>query len=120
MNATSIFNLPAGLLAFLCTVLLLMGVQESKAVTNFFTILKLILVLFMAVGGYILWRGENMIPVIPASGVAGVWRGATSSFFGYLGYDEVCCLASEALNPQKGKIRFGRTLFSCIHQTPLH
>jgi len=32
-------------------------------------------------------------------GFAGVLRGATSSFFGYLGYDEVCCVAGEAINP---------------------
>jgi APA family basic amino acid/polyamine antiporter len=32
-------------------------------------------------------------------GFAGVIRGAPSSFFGYLGYDEVCCVAGEAINP---------------------
>ena len=32
-------------------------------------------------------------------GFTGVLRGATSSFFGYLGYDEVCCVAGEAINP---------------------
>jgi len=34
-------------------------------------------------------------------GAAGIWRGATSSFFGYLGYDEVCCIASEAIHPAR-------------------
>jgi amino acid transporter len=28
-------------------------------------------------------------------------RGSTSAFFGYLGYDEVCCLAAEAKDPQR-------------------
>jgi amino acid transporter len=33
--------------------------------------------------------------------VQGVLRGATSSFFGYLGYDEVCAVAGEALHPAR-------------------
>jgi APA family basic amino acid/polyamine antiporter len=46
-----------------------------------------------------LMNTDNLTPVMPY-GTAGVLRGATSSFFGYLGYDEVCCLAAEAKNPK--------------------
>ena len=28
-------------------------------------------------------------------------QGATTSFFGYLGYDEVCCVAGEAIDPTR-------------------
>jgi APA family basic amino acid/polyamine antiporter len=80
--------------------LLMDGVKESKFVTNIFTCLKVALVVFMTVGGFWLFDGSNMKPFIPY-GTAGVLRGATSSFFGYLGYDEVCCIAGEALNPQR-------------------
>ena len=80
--------------------LLWYGVRESKAVTNFFTSAKVCLVVFMGIGGMLLLRRSNLTPFIPQEfGLSGVFRGATSSFFGYIGYDEVACLAGEAKNP---------------------
>jgi APA family basic amino acid/polyamine antiporter len=94
----STWNPLAGLISLLCVILLSIGVQESKNVTNVFTILKVCLVVFMVGGGFWLWDASNVTPLVPM-GVAGTLRGATSSFFAYLGYDEVCCLAAEARNP---------------------
>jgi amino acid transporter len=92
-------NLPACLISAASTGLLLAGVRESKTATNGITTLKMILVIFMIVGGFWLWSSPNEnVPWAP-SGASGIFRGATSSFFGYLGYDEVCCLAGEAKNP---------------------
>jgi len=83
-------------------VLLMDGVKESKRVTNFFTATKVGLVLFMSVGGFILTRKENLVPFVPPQfGASSVLRGSTSCFFGYLGYDEVCCLGGESLNPKR-------------------
>jgi amino acid transporter len=94
------FNPLAGTVSLLAVVVLACGIQESKRVTNFFTITKLLLVLFMIGGGFILFQAQNLKPLIPSSlGATGVVRGATSSFFGYLGFDEICCLANEAKNP---------------------
>lgn len=81
-------------------VLLADGIRESKVVTNIFTVLKVVLVLFMTVGGFCLWDSSNLTPFVPF-GTAGVLRGATSSFFAYLGFDELCCLGGEALHPQR-------------------
>lgn len=88
-------------------VLLLGGVQESKMVTNVFTTVKMVLVLFMAVAGLSLMRWkENMVPLVPPQfGAAGVLRGATSSFFGYVGFDEICCIAGEAKDPARNMPR---------------
>jgi amino acid transporter len=97
--AGEFFNPLAGFISALSVVCLAYGVKESKAVTNTFTVLKVMLVMFMIVGGFWYFRVENLTPLAPF-GVTGVLRGATSSFFGYLGYDEVCCLASEAKNPK--------------------
>ena len=94
------WNPMAGLVSALSTLLLVYGVQESKQVTNFFTALKVGLVVFMIIGGFLLMDTENLAPFVPY-GASGVLRGATSSFFGYLGYDEVCCLAAEANNPSR-------------------
>lgn len=93
-------NPMAGLVSAACVLLLMDGVKESKIVTNIFTVLKVGLVVFMIVGGFWLFDGSNLTPFMPF-GMSGVFRGATSSFFGYLGYDEVCCIAGEALHPAR-------------------
>jgi amino acid transporter len=95
-------NVPACLVSIVCTALLLMGVQESKRVLNLVTALKMLLVLFMIVGGFCLTSGTVLqtTPFAPF-GWSGVVRGATSSFFGYLGYDEICCVAGEAKHPAR-------------------
>ena len=91
-------------LAFLvsacCTALILCGVKESKFVTDLFTWTKVLLVCFMAIGGFVLLVPSNLSPFIPPEfGMSGVMRGATTSFFGYLGFDGICCVAGEAKNP---------------------
>lgn len=97
-------NLMAGVVSSVSVALLMGGIHESKRVTNFFTLTKIALVVFMTVGGMCLFQSSNIhsetITFAP-SGVKGILRGATSSFFGYLGYDEVCCIAGEALHPQR-------------------
>lgn len=82
--------------------LLLNGVKESKSVTNVFSTLNASLVLFMATMSLILARRENMVPLVPPQfGLGGIIRGATSSFFGYIGFDEICCMSGEAIDPSK-------------------
>ena len=95
-------NLPAFLVSAVSTALLLSGVQESKRVMNWVTLFKMLVVTFMVVGGFWLYSTEltGDQPFAPF-GAAGVLRGATTSFFGYLGYDEVCCVAGEAKHPAR-------------------
>lgn len=98
----NVVNLPACLISALCTLLLLAGVQESKRVLNVVTTMKMILVLIMIVFGFYLYNAEAVSSTSWAPfGAAGILRGATSSFFGYLGYDEICCVAGEARNPTR-------------------
>jgi APA family basic amino acid/polyamine antiporter len=86
--------------------LLLNGVKESKFVTNLFTTLNVALLLFMAGLALLLAKADNMSPLIPPQfGVSGIIRGATSSFFGYIGFDEICCIAGEAVDPAKNMPR---------------
>jgi amino acid transporter len=93
-------NIFAALLQASMVVLLLGGVNIGKNVVNFFTVVKMVLVLFMIVAGLSLFRPSNVTNWAPM-GFSGILRGSTSAFFGYLGYDEVCCLAAEAKNPQE-------------------
>jgi len=82
--------------------LLLKGVKESKFVTGLFTWAKVTLVVFMTTLAFLLFQPSNLQPFIPHEyGSTGVIRGATSLFFGYLGYDGICCVAGEAKNPQR-------------------
>lgn len=94
------FNLYAGLIELVCMCIMLRGVDLSKLTVDIFTVGKLVLVLFMTIGGFSLFKPSHMTPFAP-SGFKGVFRGAMRSFFGYLGYDEVCCLGGEARNPAK-------------------
>jgi APA family basic amino acid/polyamine antiporter len=95
-------NPMACLVSIVTTMLVLGGVKESKLVTDVFTWIKVGLVIFMTVGGYVLFDSSNMVPVVPPEfGASGVFRGAISSFFGYLGFDAVCCVAGEAINAER-------------------
>jgi APA family basic amino acid/polyamine antiporter len=89
-------------ISFGSVVLLLNGVKESKRVTNFFTAVKASVAVFMVIAGFYYAKPANWHPFLPAKfGVPGVMRGATATFFGYLGYDSVCCLGGEAINPKR-------------------
>lgn len=94
---------PAACLVSMCTTFLVMvGIKESKMVTDFFTWIKVALVVFMIIGGFILFDSSNFVPFVPPEfGPSGVMRGAISSFFGYLGFDAVCCVAGEAINAER-------------------
>ena len=92
----------AFLVSFGSVLLLLEGVEESKSLTNFFSTMKMVLVFFMVAVSFIFAKKENLTPLIPPEfGASGVLRGATSSFFGYIGFDEICCLSGEAKDPVK-------------------
>jgi len=69
-------------LAFLISsgtvVLLLNGVKESKKATNFFTTLKVSLVVFMVLLGFLHVQPSNWVPFVPPQfGYSGILRGAT-------------------------------------------
>lgn len=91
-------NLYAGMIEAACVLIMLRGLSLSKLTVDVFTVAKLLLVIGMTGGGFALYRPTNMRPFAP-SGLRGVFRGSTRCFFGYLGYDEVCCLGGEAKNP---------------------
>jgi len=79
------------------------GLSLGKVVINGFTVAKVLLVMFLIVNGFSLWNynpfssWEEFNP----AGTGGILQGATSLFFGFIGFDEVCCLASKAKDPAK-------------------
>ncbi|DAZ99714.1 TPA: hypothetical protein N0F65_000892 [Lagenidium giganteum] len=105
----SIVDLYAGLMMATCVVIVLGGMQAGKILVNVVTMTKISVVLFIICFGLMKFDVNNVTPFIPESsvndmgqvvfGLPGVFLGASASFFGYIGYDEVCCLAGEAKNP---------------------
>ncbi|KAJ0406993.1 hypothetical protein ATCC90586_009213 [Pythium insidiosum] len=104
-------NFLAALVMALSVAVLLGGVRFGKFFVNTMSTIKVIVVMFIIVGGFAVMDTKNMSPFIPergenadgdmAYGFQGVISGASLAFFGYIGFDEVCCLAAEAKNPKK-------------------
>ncbi len=95
-------NPMAFLISVASVVLLLKGVKESKQATNFFTVLKVCLIAFMSIASLSLMDKNNLSPMLPAKfGITGILRGSTSSFFGFIGFDEICCMGGEVVDPVK-------------------
>ena len=90
-------NIFAGLLQIVVVLILLGGIDIGKFAVNTFTIIKMILVLFMIICGLLLFQPENLSEGWAPMGTGGILRGATSCFFGYVGYDEVRLYNSEVL-----------------------
>lgn len=103
----STFNPLACFIAALCTCLLLCGVRESKLVTNFFTSLKVSLVVFMIVVGSFYVQPQNYRPFLPF-GIGGTFRGATATFFGYV--LESCCVLTFRSSPSSHDSAIGETV----------
>jgi len=110
-------NPMGGIIAVVCTLVLLCGIQESKMATNVVSSTKILLILFMIVGGFVLASGVvpendennprpasflNWNPFVPPEfGPVGIVQGSSILFFAFLGYDCICNLSGEAKNPVK-------------------
>ena len=107
-QATAIFNLPAVLIIFVVTTLLVVGIKESANFNNVIVFVKVAVVLLFIVGAAHAIRTANWHPFIPANtgqfghfGWSGVAMGAGIVFFAYIGFDAVSTAAQEAKNPQR-------------------
>jgi APA family basic amino acid/polyamine antiporter len=99
------FNLPAFLVVFVLTVLLVRGVRESAETNNVMVAVKIgAILVFLAVGGMLV-RTTNWHPFAP-SGFGGIVTGGSIIFFTYIGFDSVSTAAEEARHAQKD-IPFG-------------
>ena len=94
------FNLPAFLIVFVLTLLLVRGVRESAETNNVMVLIKIGAILtFLVVGGTLVNRA-NWVPFAP-SGFAGIVTGGAIVFFTYIGFDSVSTAAEECNQPQR-------------------
>jgi basic amino acid/polyamine antiporter, APA family len=105
------FNLPAFLITWVITAILVKGIKEAASTNNIIVIVKIAVVLFVIFVGSFYVDTNNWHPFIPAEvtdadgtvhfGVGGVLTAATIVFFAYIGFDAVSTQAGEAINPKK-------------------
>ena len=96
----SYFNIPAFLIIFILTVLLVRGVRESAETNNIMVAVKIgAILIFLMVGGALV-NPSNWRPFAP-SGLGGIVTGGAIVFFTYIGFDSVSTAAEEAKNPQR-------------------
>lgn len=99
-NTTGLINLPAVVLVFLCTMLLLRGASESAKVNTVMVLIKLgVLLLFVVVGltAFQTDRFDNFFD----SGSAGISAAAGTIFFSFIGLDAVSTAGEEVKDPQR-------------------
>ncbi len=99
-----VMNLPAFLIVAFVTFLAYIGINESKKSANFMVGLKLVVLAFIAVVGFwIIFRDDktgNWSPFLP-NGMTGIFKGVSSVFFAYIGFDAISTTAEECANPKR-------------------
>ncbi len=118
MQATGvhgIMNVPAVVILFLMSALLVRGTQESAFVNSLIVITKVAIVIMVIVIGWGFINPANHTPFIPAAttytthegvthpygGIMGILGAAGVVFFAFIGFDAVSTAAQEAKNPKR-------------------
>ncbi len=96
-----VVNLPAMVIVFLVTGLLLYGIRESARVNAGLVFLKLgLIALFIFIGLQHVDFESHWVPFAP-NGWKGIMTGSALIFFAYIGFDAISTTAEEAKNPQR-------------------
>lgn len=103
-----IINLPAILIVFLLSLLLMRGTQGSALMNNILVVVKIAVVLLFITLGWSHIDPANYTPYIPENtgvkgqfGISGIAAGAAIVFFAFIGFDAVSTAAQEAKKPQR-------------------
>lgn len=116
----SMFDVPAVLISFTLTLILIRGIKESARINNFMVAFKVTIVLFVILGGIAFISPSNYQPFMPYGffGISffgytavggtdkkgdsvGVLAAASIVFFAFIGFDAVSTQAEECENPQR-------------------
>ncbi|MBS1640696.1 MAG: amino acid permease [Bacteroidetes bacterium] len=104
-------NLPAALIVWVVTYILVKGIKESAKTNNIIVSIKVAAVLFVVVAGIAYINPANWQPFIPTKivdnagmshyGFEGVLTAAGIVFFAFIGFDAVSTQSQESINPIK-------------------
>lgn len=97
----SLLNLPAFIITFLVTVLLIIGIKESARTNAILVLIKLGLVGLFLYFGFPHFNPEEHWQDFAPNGWHGIMTGAALVFFAYIGFDAVSTTAEETKNPQR-------------------
>jgi len=93
-------NLPALAITFVITLLVYIGIKESKRASNAMVYLKLGIIVLVIIVGARYIHVQNWSPFAP-NGIGGVLKGVSAVFFAYIGFDAISTTAEECRNPQR-------------------
>jgi amino acid transporter len=105
-NAPQIFglhlvaNIPAFAIVVAITVLVYIGIKETKNAGNMMVLLKLVILLVVIGVGAFYVQPKNWSPFAP-HGLGGVLKGVSGVFFAYIGFDAISTTAEECKNPRR-------------------
>jgi len=114
-GVNGIVNIPALVILFLLTLLLIRGTKESAFVNGLIVILKVSIVLLFIYFGWSFINPANHTPLVPEpttfvtdlgathnfGGILGILGGAGVVFFAFIGFDAVSTAAQETKNPKR-------------------
>ncbi|HEY4785374.1 MAG TPA: amino acid permease [Bacteroidales bacterium] len=95
-----IADIPAFLIVVFITLLVYIGIKESKTANNLMVSLKVLVVLLVIFAGAFYVNPQHWNPFAP-NGIAGVLKGVSAVFFAYIGFDAISTTAEECKNPQR-------------------
>ena len=99
-NTTGWINLPAVVLVFLCTLLLIRGASESARVNTIMVIIKLGVLMLFVVIGLTAFQADRFDDFW-GMGSAGISAAAGTIFFSFIGLDAVSTAGEEVKDPQR-------------------
>ena len=94
------FDIPAFLVVFFITVVLVIGIRESSRTNNIMVLIKVAAILAFVLFGIGFVHPGNYHPFAP-NGFSGVLAGGSIIFFTYIGFDAVSTASEECRNPQR-------------------
>ncbi|WP_367341281.1 APC family permease [Limosilactobacillus sp.] len=113
-------NIVAVIIVLLVTAMLSHGMQTSTRVNDVAVVIKIVIIILFLVAGVFFIRKANYHPFLPYH-MSGVFRGATTVFFAYLGFDAVSSSAAEVKDPKKnmpmgiiGTLIVATVLYMCV------
>lgn len=103
-----ILDIPALIINLLITILVYLGIKESKNFNNLLVILKMAVVALIIGVGIFYINSENWTPInnegkvsFMPNGFSGVMAAVSGVFFAYIGFDALSVLSEETKNPQR-------------------